>query len=355
MQTDRDVVDGEVVKDVGGGGAVDFEEGDVLVVAGVVLEADHQVLPGAGGAQADGVVELVGGEVGGITHRAHLHPALSQGAVGPEIDHHRVERNARVEHRGDGRRGAGGRVVEVERVGGTVRGTAVAAHHTVGVGGQTAPAGDEVGAVVGDHLVEVVEVGQLRDGAALRAEVDGIAPKTDVAVAADRADAHVVPRVGVQSEKRLRGAARLAVVVPCGVDGGPVLNLPGALGTGGDPAEVRAVVREVRDRQRVRTDAGALVAEDETHVAYIAGNGAGDIRTEGIVRGSITIRIARHVVRAGVVVRVEFVGAVGVGAGMVEHGDQQVVVAVVGEALVERDLQPVVGARVVEVHIAGID
>ena len=39
------------------------KEGDVLVGARVVLEADHQVLPSAGGTQTDSIVELVGGEV----------------------------------------------------------------------------------------------------------------------------------------------------------------------------------------------------------------------------------------------------------------------------------------------------
>ena len=262
METVGGVVDGEVVENVGGGCTVDFEEGDVLVVAGIVREVDDQVLPGAGGAQADGVIELVSGEIAGVAHRAHFHPALAETAVRPEVEHHHVQRDAGVNHRGDGCRGAGRRVVEVEGVGTAVGGAAVATDHTLGVGSVTAPAGDEGGAVNGDDFVEVVEVRQLRDGTASGA---GIRSRPLAHVTATvGTDTEIVAGVGVKAAHLVRMRVGGTGADPGGVGG--IFNLPSALVQTGRPVQGDAGLAGLR-HIHIRSDASdgvvAVTAEDD--------------------------------------------------------------------------------------------
>ena len=263
METVGGVVDGEVVEDVGGGGAVDLEEGDVLVVAGIVREVDDQVLPGGGGAQAYRVVELVSGEVVGVAHRAHFHPALAETAVGPEVEHHRVQRDAGIKHRGDGCRGAGRRVVEVEGVRTAVGGAAVATDHTLGVGSITAPAGDEGGAVNGDDIVEVVEVGQLGDRAAFGSG-DGSRPVAHITAAAGT-DTEVVAGVGVKAGHLVGMCIGSAATGPSGVVCG-ILNLPSAFAVAGSPVQRDACgagLRDIHVRSHTRGVVVAVTAEDD--------------------------------------------------------------------------------------------
>ena len=263
METVGGVVDGEVVEDVGGGGAVDLEEGDVLVVAGVVREVDDQVLPGGGGAQAYRVVELVSGEVVGVAHRAHFHPALAETAVGPEVEHHRVQRDAGVNHRGDGCRGAGRRVVEVEGVRTAVGGAAVATDHTLGVGSITAPAGDEGGAVNGDDIVEVVEVGQLGDRAAFGSG-DGSRPVAHI-TAAVGTDTEIVAGVGIEAGHLVRMRVGGAGSRPGAVVHG-IFNIPGTFSIAGSPVQGDAVgagFGHIDIRSHTRGIVVAVAAEDD--------------------------------------------------------------------------------------------
>ena len=113
-------------------------------------------------------------------------------------------------------------------------GTAVATHHTLRIGGVTAPTGDEVGAVVGNHLVEIVEIRQIGDRSAFGSG-RGTRPVALIAATVGT-DTEIVSGVNVKVahfiRMRISGAGRFPSVVVYGI-----FNIPFVFVVTGSPVQ----------------------------------------------------------------------------------------------------------------------
>ena len=358
VSTRGDIVEGHVIEtEVVAAVAVAGTEGKVAAIAGVVLQ---RVLHQRPVASRNRVEDLERSRVALVGHHTEFKDdrGRGRGFPHPEGELQLVQVDALIDFRHNGDIEGAGTVVDTDHIGLAVRCGGIVDVGGLGrVGCVTIPAveiGIDARAV--GLAVEVLDVRKFRDGVALGAEGDRRGPLAHVAAAADGPHTHLVLRVGIQAGDRVGGAADGAGGGPVGIGSGLVLDLAVLGSVRVEPRELgRGIIHETQ-HQCVRRDAAHHVASGQADVIDLRVQTAGRrhiVDAPVGVRGVVVLALRTvHAVVDGVELGVAVVDRA---AGDVVDDQQQVVITVVIEVRVEGDVNPAVGAGVVERDGAGID
>ena len=354
----RHIVQTEVVAAVALAGA----ESDVLAIARVIRKRIFHkgvfIVRQIG--SRNRIQDLKRGRVALVGHHTQLQNHRSGGgsAAHPEINLQLVQADALIHLRHDGDVGDVGAVVETDGVGrGMRRGGRIHLDRLARIRGVTIPTIDvSIGTGAIGVGVKVLHVRQGHDGLALGAEGDGLRPVALAIGTAQSAHADLVHRVGIQTGKRVGSAGNRTRGVPVRIGAALVLDL--------------AVLRSIRivpgnlsrrgvgcsHSHRIRGNAGDHVAGGQTDVVDL---GVQRARGRHVVDTPVITCLMGIFALRTVGVRVDGVelgiAVVHLAAGDVVDDQQQVVGTVVVEVGVEGDIDPTVGAGVVERDRTGID